>query len=229
MKKIIISIILIIFVFLIYLILTLQIVNNQKVAFGIKVTNFNLDDYGIKHNTLLSSCRAGNVIGGGDWAQDRLITDIMVAVSKDEKVKIRNPHATRPWQHVLEPLGGYLHIGQKLLEGKKEFAEGWNFGPSDERSISVERVVKYIQKYWSKISYELNLSDHQPHEANLLKLDCSKAYTKLKWKDVWGSQKTFDKTTNWYRSFYENKVVLTKKDLDAYVADAKVKNIEWTR
>jgi len=190
---------------------------------------FNLDDYGVKHNTLLASCRAGNVIGGGDWAQDRLITDIMVAVSKDKKVKIRNPHATRPWQHVLEPLSGYLHIGQKLLEGKKEFAEGWNFGPSDEHSISVEKVVKYIQKYWGKISYELNLSDHQPHEANLLKLDCSKAYTKLKWKGVWDSQNTFDKTTNWYRSFYENKVVLTKKDLDAYVSDAKVKNIEWTR
>jgi CDP-glucose 4,6-dehydratase len=190
---------------------------------------FNLKDYGTKHNTLLASCRAGNVIGGGDWAQDRLITDIMVAVSKDEKVKIRNPYATRPWQHVLEPLSGYLHVGQELLEGKKEFAEGWNFGPSDEGSISVEEVVKYIQTYWNKIDYELNISEDHPHEANLLKLDCSKAHISLKWKNVWDSQKTFDKTTNWYKSFYENNLVLTKEDLDTYIFDARAKNIEWAK
>ncbi len=188
---------------------------------------FNLKEYGIKHHTLLASCRAGNVIGGGDWAQDRLVTDIMVSVSQDEKVKIRNPHATRPWQHVLEPLSGYLHVGQKLIEGKKEFAEAWNFGPSDEGSISVEEVVKHIRKYWTKIEYELNLSDDHPHEANLLKLDCSKAHIRLKWKDVWDSQKTFDKTTNWYKSFYENKKVLTDEDLGTYISDARSKKIEW--
>ena len=151
----------------------------------------------------------------------------MVAVSQGEKVKIRNPYATRPWQHVLEPLSGYLHIGQKLLEGKKEFAEGWNFGPSDEGSISVEEVVKYIQKYWDKIDYELNLSEDHPHEANLLKLDCSKAHIQLKWKDVWDSQTTFNKMTSWYKSYYEENKVLTQNDLDAYITDAKTKNIEW--
>ena len=199
----------------------------ELLASSYRNSYFNLDDYGTKHNTLLASCRAGNVIGGGDWAQDRLITDIMVAVSKDEKVKIRNPYATRPWQHVLEPLSGYLHVGQKLLEGKKEFAEGWNFGPSDEGSVSVEEVVKYIKQYWDKIDYELNLRDDHPHEANLLKLDCSKAHISLKWKDVWNSQTTFEKTTNWYKSFYENGKALTKEDLDSYVFDARSKQLVW--
>jgi len=188
---------------------------------------FNLKDYGTKHNTLIASCRAGNVIGGGDWAEDRLITDIMVAVSNGEKVKIRNPYATRPWQHVLEPLSGYLYVGQKLLEGKKEFAEGWNFGPSDEGSISVEEVVKHIQQHWDKIDYELNFNGDNPHEANLLKLDCSKAYVKLKWKDVWDSQKTFGLMASWYRSYYEDNIVLTQDNLLEYINDAKAKGVEW--
>ena len=199
----------------------------ELLASSYRNSYFNLNDYDIKHNTLLASCRAGNVIGGGDWAKDRLITDIMVAVSKGEKVKIRNPYATRPWQHVLEPLSGYLHIGQKLLEGKKEFAEGWNFGPSAEGSISVEEVVKYIQKYWNKLDYKLNLSKDHPHEANLLKLDCSKAHIRLKWKDVWDSQMTFEKMTFWYKSYYEENKVLTQNDLNSYIRDAKSKKIEW--
>ncbi|MGA1847609.1 CDP-glucose 4,6-dehydratase [Deferribacter abyssi] len=188
---------------------------------------FNLNEYGKTHNTLLASCRAGNVIGGGDWAKDRLITDIMVAVSKNEKVKIRKPKATRPWQHVLEPLSGYLMIGQKLLEGKKEFAEGWNFGPSDEGVIIVEEVVKHIKRYWEKIDYELNTNENHPHEASLLKLDCSKAHSLLKWKSVWDSKMTFKKTVNWYKNFYENKEILTLQDLEYYIIEAKCKKIEW--
>jgi CDP-glucose 4,6-dehydratase len=188
---------------------------------------FNLNEYGKTHNTLLASCRAGNVIGGGDWAKDRLISDIMIAVSKNEKVKIRNPQATRPWQHVLEPLSGYLMIGQKLLEGKKEYADGWNFGPSDDGNITVEDVVKKIKKYWSKIDYEIN-KDTKLHEANLLKLDCSKAHIKLNWKNVWDSEKTFEKTTHWYKLFYEKKYVNTENDLLSYVKDARDKQIEWS-
>jgi len=190
---------------------------------------FNLNDYGKKHNTLLASCRAGNVIGGGDWAEDRLITDIMLAVSKNEKVKIRNPKATRPWQHVLEPLSGYLMIGQKLLEGKKEFADAWNFGPLDEGSITVEEVVKYIKQYWEKINYMISKNKDYLHEANLLKLDCSKAHIKLKWKNVWDSQKTFEVTTNWYKTFYEKNNILSENDLQLYVRDAKAKNLEWAK
>ena len=191
---------------------------------------FNIKDYKRTHQTLLATCRAGNVIGGGDWAKDRLITDIMLSVSNNQKVSIRNPHATRPWQHVLEPLSGYLMIGQKLLEGKKEFADAWNFGPSDEGSITVEEVVQNVKKHWDTIDYEINRNAHQLHEANLLKLDCSKAYSLLKWKDVWDSDTTFEKTVKWYKTYYEeNKTVLTKEDLETYIQDAKAKNIEWSK
>ncbi len=191
---------------------------------------FNPKDYKKTHNTLLATCRAGNVIGGGDWAKDRLITDIMVSISQNEKVEIRNPNATRPWQHVLEPLSGYLYIGQKLLEEKVEFAEAWNFGPSDEGSITVEEVVKNVKKHWDKIDYEINRDPNQLHEANLLKLDCSKAHILLKWKDVWDSETTFEKTVKWYKDYYENdKKVLTQSDLESYIFDATNKGIIWTK
>lgn len=191
---------------------------------------FNINDYKKTHNTLLASCRAGNVIGGGDWAKDRLITDIMVSVSQNKKVSIRNPYATRPWQHVLEPLSGYLNIGQKLLEGKVDFSDAWNFGPSDEGSINVEQVVKNVKKHWNTIDYEINKDPNQLHEANLLKLDCSKAHILLKWKDVWNSDTTFEKTVKWYKSYYEeNKLILTQNDLESYIKDAKQNNIEWSK
>lgn len=198
---------------------------------------FNPNEYK-KHNTLLATCRAGNVIGGGDWAKDRLITDIMLSVSQGQKVNIRNPKATRPWQHVLEPLSGYLQIGQKLLEEKVDFADAWNFGPSDEGSITVEEVVQNVKKHWDKIDYELPdnsqfstlHSQLNYHEANLLKLDCSKAHILLKWKDVWDSHTTFEKTVNWYKAYYENhKEVLTANDLKSYVSDAKAKKLEWSK
>lgn len=190
---------------------------------------FNIADYKTKHHTLIASCRAGNVIGGGDWAQDRLITDIMLSVSKNKKVSIRNPNATRPWQHVLEPLSGYLHIGQKLLEEKVAFSDAWNFGPSDEGSITVEEVVNNVKKHWNKIDYEIDSNPDQLHEANLLKLDCSKAHILLKWNNVWESATTFEKTVLWYKSYYEEeKHILTLNDLESYINDANAKKIDWS-
>lgn len=189
---------------------------------------FNINEYKKSHQTLLATCRAGNVIGGGDWAQDRLITDIMLSVSKGKKVSIRNPKATRPWQHVLEPLSGYLHVGQKLLEEKVEFAEAWNFGPSDEGSICVEEVVLHVKTHWDTIDYEIVQNSNQLHEANLLKLDCSKAHIKLHWQDVWDSEQTFEKTVKWYKAFYEKNEILTKEDLKSYIRDASHKKIGWT-
>ena len=190
---------------------------------------FNIQDYKKTHNTLLASCRAGNVIGGGDWAKDRLISDIMVSVSQNKKVVIRSPRATRPWQHVLEPLSGYLQIGQKLLQEKVKYAEAWNFGPSDKESITVEQVVKNIKNHWDKIDYEISNDTNQLHEANLLKLDCSKANMILKWHEVWPSKVTFEKTVNWYKKFYEEQKVLTLNDLQDYLEDAKTKGLTWTK
>lgn len=189
---------------------------------------FNVEEYNKKHDTLLASCRAGNVIGGGDWAEDRLMNDIMASVSRGIKVKIRNPQATRPWQHVLEPLSGYLVVGQKLLEKKKEFATAWNFGPTDEGNITVRDVVEYVMKYWDKIDFELNLDKNHPHEAKLLKLDCSKAYKLLNWRSVWNKTETFKYTVEWYKNYYENGNIFTYTDFEKYIIDAKSKNLEWS-
>ncbi|MCK5666135.1 MAG: CDP-glucose 4,6-dehydratase [Thiotrichaceae bacterium] len=189
---------------------------------------FTLEEYGRRHNTLIASVRAGNVIGGGDWAKDRIITDLMEALSRDQKLYIRNPNATRPWQHVLEPLSGYLLLGQKLLDGKKEFAEAWNFGPDDD-AISVVQMVQEMQKIWNKIDYQVDQNKNNPHEACLLKLDCSKARIKLNWNGIWDSSTTFAKTAEWYRKFYENRQIITQNQLKEYVSDAGKAGVVWGR
>jgi len=188
---------------------------------------FNVNEYKKSHHTLIASCRAGNVIGGGDWAKDRLISDIMISVSRGEKVEIRNPHATRPWQHVLEPLSGYLLVGQKLLEEDVTFSEAWNFGPSDDENLSVEDVVKKVKLYWDKIEYQINDTSKQPHEANLLKLDCSKAHSKLKWRSVWDKDATLKNTVEWYKKFYTNDNIITYDNLKNYISDAQAKGLVW--
>jgi CDP-glucose 4,6-dehydratase len=188
---------------------------------------FNLKDFRSAHNTLLASCRAGNVIGGGDWAIDRLIPDMMRAVHINEKVLIRNPHATRPWQYVLEPLSGYLLLGQKLLEGRKEFAEAWNFGPSEDGNVTVGEIVAQVKKAWPKIDYEISKESDQLHEAGMLRLDCSKSRTKLQWIPVWDGKSAVEKTALWYRAFYESNEVQSLEDLHRYIADAKSKHISW--
>jgi CDP-glucose 4,6-dehydratase len=189
---------------------------------------FNPDDFGRKHNTLLSSCRAGNVVGGGDWADDRLIPDIMRAAKNEIPVKLRNPGSTRPWQHVLEPLSGYLAVGQKLLEGCTDFSGGWNFGPADDAAVTVSEVVRLIKKFWPEMQYEFCNGEH-PHEAGLLKLDCSKARSMLKWHGIWNCSETFEHTVRWYRDFFEQGTASSEKDLDAYMKEAKEKGLEWTK
>lgn len=178
---------------------------------------FNLNEYGKNHHVLVASARAGNVIGGGDWAEDRLIPDIIKSMTLNKKVEIRSPNSIRPWQHVLEPLSGYLLLGKELLEGKKEYAEAWNFGPSDESTITVKEVVEYIRKYWDKINYMINEDKIHVHEAKLLKLNCSKARSKLGWKPKWNSETTFKETVNWYKEFYENNCICSKEQLIKYI------------
>jgi CDP-glucose 4,6-dehydratase len=189
---------------------------------------FNVKKYKDTHNTLLASCRSGNVVGGGDWAKDRLATDIVLSYVKNTRISIRNPHAIRPWQHVLEPLSGYLNIGQKLLEEKVKYSDAWNFGPLDEGSITVEEVVRNFKKHWHEIDYEINRNPRQLHEAVLLKLDCSKAHIFLKWQGVWSSDYTFERTVKWYKNFYKNNKILTKEDLEYYINDARKKKMAWS-
>ena len=186
---------------------------------------FPLIEYGKEHTTLLASARAGNVIGGGDWAKDRLIPDIVRAASKNETVFIRSPSAIRPWQHVLESLSGYLILGGKLLDGNAEFARGWNFGPSEGDELTVAMMVEQLQQHWGRIVYQRS-GEHNPHEANLLKLDSSKAHLNLGWSPVWGIDKTLEMTAKWYRHFYEHGKVISKEQLVQYVQTMKQENVE---
>lgn len=178
---------------------------------------FNNEAYGKEHNTLLASCRAGNVIGGGDWAVDRLIPDIIRGASINSLTELRNPHSTRPWQHVLEPLSGYLLLGQKLLEGKKEFAEAWNFGPDNQETLTVREVAEELKQHWDRINYTLSEDTNAVHEAKLLKVDSSKAKEKLKWIATWDSRTAIAKTVEWYKNYYENGIINTEKDIEEFV------------
>jgi len=149
----------------------------------------------------LSSARAGNVIGGGDWQEDRLVPDCIRALSKGEVIKIRNPNAIRPWQYVLEPLSGYLLLGSKMYKDGKRYSSAWNFGPNDNDIITVEEIVKSVIQNWGNGDYKVDTSS-QPHEAGLLKLDTSKARIFLGWKPVYNIYETIKKTINWYKYFY---------------------------
>lgn len=190
---------------------------------------FHLSDYGVKHQTLLASGRAGNVIGGGDWANDRLVPDMMRAAVAGHEVIIRNPQATRPWQHVLEPLSGYLQLGQKLLEGRTEFADGWNFGPADDGIITVEAVTQALARHWDRIRVHICPPENAPHEATLLRLDCSKARYQLGWHGVWTPEETFRHTAEWYKQFDVDGTLRTEADLNAYLAAASQRGLEWSR
>jgi CDP-glucose 4,6-dehydratase len=158
----------------------------------------------------LASARAGNVIGGGDWAKDRLIPDILRAFEKNEPVVIRNPQATRPWQHVLEPLSGYLVLAQALFEHGHQYAQGWNFGPRDEDVEPVAWILDQMVNTWGNgASWQLDTGEH-PHEAKYLKLDISKVNTHLHWSPSWRLQHTLDKIIAWQRAW------LAHEDMNSY-------------
>jgi CDP-glucose 4,6-dehydratase len=161
---------------------------------------FNPENYQT-HGVALASARAGNVIGGGDWALDRLIPDIMRAIEAGIPVQIRNPAAIRPWQHVLEPLGGYLCLAQKLYEAGPAFVGGWNFGPAESDAKPVQWIVDRMTRMWGEGASWQDVMDHTaPHEAHYLKLDCSKAQSLLGWKPAWNLERALEKIIDWHHS-----------------------------
>lgn len=175
---------------------------------------------------LLATARAGNVIGGGDWSEDRLIPDLVRATFNNEYLEIRSPNATRPWQHVLDSLSGYLMLGQSLLEGRGQFAEPWNFGPEPESNRSVAEVLKKLGDQWPKLHcYTTNAA--QLHEATLLYLDSAKARSYLHWRPVWGLDATLAKTTEWYKSFLNEHKVISQQQLNDYIEAAQDANVAW--
>lgn len=153
-----------------------------------------------KSKKLIASARAGNVIGGGDFTKDRLIPDCITVLDKNKPIKVRNPSSTRPWQHVLEPLGGYLLLGEKLFEQKEEFANAWNFGPDSPSIIQVRDVVDKIIKLWGKGEWiDCNNPDEKKKEANSLNLDITNVKTNLKWKPKWDINTALKYTVDWYK------------------------------
>ncbi|RXJ69003.1 CDP-glucose 4,6-dehydratase [Halarcobacter ebronensis] len=185
-------------------------------------------------NIKLAIGRAGNVIGGGDWAQDRIVVDCMEAWSKKEIVEIRAPKATRPWQHVLEPLSGYLNLGQKLYEDNSLHGEGFNFGPRAEQNHTVEELLIDLSKYWhfENALEAYKVTGNIPfHEAGLLKLNCDKALFYLKWQANLEYKDTIRFTSEWYYDFYKtNKDILQKtlEQIEEYESKAKEKGLKWT-
>jgi CDP-glucose 4,6-dehydratase len=169
---------------------------SELVTVAYRNSFFNPDAYPT-HGVALASARAGNVIGGGDWATDRLIPDCIRALLNGEKILIRNPHAIRPWQHVLEPLSGYLVLAQRLYAEGPRFADGWNFGPNDEDARPVEWIVRRLCDRWEiGAAYAIDGGQH-PHEASYLKLDCSKAKGLLGWHPRWSLERTIDSIVEW--------------------------------
>jgi len=162
---------------------------------------FNPQHYGKTHNVALASVRAGNVIGGGDWGEDRLVPDCFRSLLSGRKILIRNPEAIRPWQHVLEPLSGYLLLARKLSDDGLPYVGSWNFGPFDEDAKPVEWLVRSICEKWGdSADYEVAQGNH-PHEAHYLKLDCSKAIAVLGWSPCWSLETAIDKIMEWYEAY----------------------------
>ena len=172
---------------------------SELVVSAYRSSYFNPADYA-SHGVALATARAGNVIGGGDWAGDRLIPDIMRAIEKGEPVLIRSPHSIRPWQHVLEPLSGYMLLAERLFTDGVKFAEGWNFGPAEADARPVEWIVDRLCVLWGEgASWRID-GKIGPHEAHYLKLDCSKAKSALDWKPVWNLEQALVKIVAWHKA-----------------------------
>jgi len=189
----------------------------ELVVDSYKNSFFNLAKYD-QHQKAIAVGRAGNVIGGGDWSKDRLIPDIAKALNVKKEVVIRNPKAVRPWQHVIEPLFGYLELGEKLNADPIKYAQAYNFGPNTDDALSVEEMVVKSIKCWESGTYIVEVNDNNPHEAGLLKLDISKAKTELKWKPIFNASTAVERTINWYKCYYSgiNASELMKLDIEYY-------------
>lgn len=171
----------------------------------------------------LATARAGNVIGGGDWAEDRLIPDCVRYINSEKPIEIRNPLAVRPWQHVLEPLSGYLLLGQRLLEDGQKFAEGFNFGPSEDSVLKVSDVAEAVVKFYGKGEVIVHKTDNL-HEANLLMLNIDKAKDVLGWTPTYTAEQAVEKTVEWYKRFYagENMLEFTLGQIEEFSCNTKV-------
>lgn len=189
-------------------------------------SSFLSHDDGRGHPVALATARAGNVIGGGDGAEDRLIPDLVRATLAGRSTPIRNPGSTRPWQHVLEPLSGYLLLGQSLLTHPAAFAQAWNFGPDAASHLTVAQVVDGFAEHWPAVRREVAPGPH-PREDRFLHLDCAKARAQLGWRPVWGASIMLTRTAQWYRALHDGGELRSHHDLQQYVSDARRAALGW--
>ena len=189
---------------------------------------FNVADFGNRHQTLIATARSGNVIGGGDWGVDRLLPDVIRAVTREEELVIRSPRAVRPWQHLLEPLSGYLLLAQRLWERDREAAQAFNFGPQMDEKYTVEKLVNMAAKLWPKLNYRMQEAVGDYHETTLLQLDSAKAHHALKWRQVWGVEEAIRHTLNWHEHHFETGKARSTDTIGQYVADAEAIGVTWT-
>ena len=187
-----------------------------------------------KSNVRIGIARAGNVIGGGDWAVDRIVPDCMEAWANSKTVNIRSPYATRPWQHVLEPLSGYLCLGKNLYLSSQNHGEAYNFGPPADQNYPVSELINEMSKYWDQIKWnDVSTDKEHVHEAGLLKLNCDKALSDLKWHSTLDLEETVRMTVEWYKDFYQNPSKsmydFTISQIEIYTKTAKLNNILWAK
>lgn len=187
----------------------------EIVSQSYRLSFFNPDKYA-EHLKSMSTARSGNVIGGGDWNQARIIPDLARALSENEKLIIRSPKSVRPWQHVLDPLGGYLILGAKMIEDPVKYASGYNFGPEPESELTVEQLIQISIETWGSGTYEIQSNPNQLHEAGLLKLDITKAKTVLDWKPLLNANETIKWTIDWYKAPETEKAAKTKIQVREY-------------
>ena len=183
-------------------------------------------------NVRVGIARAGNVMGGGDWALDRIVPDCMKAWSQGKTVDIRNPIATRPWQHVLEPLSGYLLLGVNLFQNKNYHGQAYNFGPSANQNYPVSKLINQMAKSWDQVRWNDASKDQEHlHEAGLLKLNCDKALFDLNWQPTLKFEETVRMTVEWYKFYYDNQNIsmfeYTLTQIDEYMEFAKSQNMTW--
>ena len=206
----------------------------SKASTEILINSYIKSFFNKKNNRIfISIARAGNVIGGGDWSENRLVPDSVRAWSKGKKVLIRNPKSTRPWQHVLEPLSGYLMLAVALTEETGLHGEAYNFGPSDDLNHPVSDLIDEMSKYWDHVRWnDISKLKEHVHEAGLLKLNCDKALFDLNWRPTLQFSKTVKMTVEWYKYYYQNSnqsmYDFTVSQIDEYTELAKVQDISWS-
>ena len=199
----------------------------SKAATELVVQSYRNASFANPKSPLLATVRAGNVIGGGDWSEDRLIPDLARASARRRPLEIRFPSATRPWQHVLEPLSGYLSLGQRLLRRDRHFEGAWNFGPSSNGVCSVRELLTKMALHWPDVTWKAQPGKH-PQEALQLALNSTKARSMLQWRPVWGLDRAIAATADWYRHFLALRAPISEEQLRRYCRDAERKELEWT-